>query len=147
MSFGRGGRYFFVRETGAGDALRASRTCGSMSLRMKWTRGSAALRCRFADARPSGGSSLGETIGPMEQCLPPRALVKIPVDGARNAFVRMVQRVPIQLALGEARINRVTPVVPETVGDERNQALGLAQPVENQFHNLEVRHFPVPAKI
>src|SRR5678816_4110173 len=72
-----------------------------------------------------------EALRALEEGFPPGAMVEVPVDRAGDAFARVVQRTPFELVFRERRIDRITAVMPETVGHERDQALRFAEPAEN----------------
>ena len=58
------------------------------------------------------------TAGSLEQRFPPMAIIGVPIDRRFEAIFEIVKWFPLQLALRERGIDRVTPVVPEPVGYE-----------------------------
>src|ERR1700674_5628744 len=83
----------------------------------------------------------------------PLFILQIPVDCLADPALESFTRLPTQLALDLARINRVAPIVAGTVLDERDQfsmwqhRIVLAQFVQNRargFHDVDVTLF-VPA--
>lgn len=49
----------------------------------------------------------------LEERFPPGAIVRVPVDGGLEAFLEIVERFPVQLALGKGRVDGVTAAVIE----------------------------------
>jgi hypothetical protein len=62
----------------------------------------------------------------LEERFPPGTVVRVPVDGGFEAFLEVVERFPLQLALGKRGIDGVTPIMAEAAGDVANQALAFA---------------------
>ena len=63
---------------------------------------------------------------PLEERLPPGAIIGVPVDRGIEAVLEIVERFPVQLALGEGRVDGVAAIVAEAVGHEGDEGLGLA---------------------
>ena len=69
-------------------------------------------------------------------------MIKIPADGLLYPLLELEARLPAEFRLELARVNGVTHVVAETVGDERNQllrfSLGLfEQTVDGLYYDLD----------
>src|SRR5436305_15293009 len=82
-----------------------------------------------------------------KQRLPPRRVLDVPVDRFVEAFLEIVARFPVQLALRKRRVNRVPAVMPQSVGHKSNQAVRLAQVIKNHFYKIDVDLLPVSAEI
>jgi hypothetical protein len=85
--------------------------------------------------------------GPLQERFPPGAVVRVPIDGGIEALLEVVERFPLQLALGERRIDGVTAVVAEPIGHVTDQALGFAELFQDRFHRLDIRHLAVATEI
>src|SRR6266513_2988214 len=82
-----------------------------------------------------------------KQRLPPRCVLDVPLHCFVEAFLEIVARFPVQLAQRKRRVNRVPPVMAESVGYKRNQAVWLSEFIQNHFYQLDVHHLSVAAKI
>src|SRR6266446_4826491 len=58
------------------------------------------------------------TTGTLEQRLPPRLMVDVPLNRRFQAFLEILARLPFQFLLGKRRIDRIAAIVPEAVFDE-----------------------------
>src|SRR5205823_11624969 len=83
----------------------------------------------------------------LEQRLPPRGIVDVPLNRLIESMFEIVARFPLQLTLTEGRIDGVTTVVPQPVGYERDRSLRFSQFLEDELHHLEVHHFPAAAQV
>src|SRR5437773_12255944 len=85
--------------------------------------------------------------GTLEQWLPPRLIVDVPLNGFVESLLKIAARFPAQFTLRKRRIDRIPAVVAKSVGHKRNQAVRLAQFIENRFDHIDIHHLAVAAKI
>src|SRR6266404_899303 len=85
--------------------------------------------------------------GILQQFLPPSLVLKVPIDRFSNPIPSIAARVPVQLAFSEAGVNGITPVMPEPISDEGNQAVWFAQLIQNEFNHFKVRQFTITAEV
>src|SRR3954469_20226283 len=78
------------------------------------------LRSARKEARCPGQARLVPPC-PLEKRFPPGAIVRVPVDGEIEAVLEIVERLPLQLALGERRIDGIAAIVAEAIGDVGDQ--------------------------
>ena len=77
----------------------------------------------------------------------PFPMSEIPVDRFANAVAKIDLRLPAELALRLAAIDRVTQVVPGTVLHVFDQRLGLAQKLQQREREVDVLDFLVAAEV
>src|SRR5437868_3498614 len=85
--------------------------------------------------------------GALQQFLPPPLVLKIPIDRFRDSIPSIAAGVPVQLAFGETGINCITPIMPEPISDEGDQAVWFAELVQDELNHFKVRQFAVTAEI
>jgi hypothetical protein len=56
--------------------------------------------------------------GALEKRLPPGRIIRVPLDGFCEAFFKAVERLPIQFALRECRVDGVATVMTEPIRHE-----------------------------
>src|SRR5882762_1138385 len=83
----------------------------------------------------------------LEQRLPPRLIVAVPLDRFGQTLFETVARFPFQLAPTKGRIDGITAIVPEPVSHERDQSLRFIQFLEHEFYQIEVHHFSATAEV
>src|SRR5438874_3906718 len=96
-------------------------------------------------ATPRCPSSI--STGALQQFLPPPLVLKIPIDRFRDSIPSIAARVPLQLVFGEAGINCITPIMPEPISDEGDQAVWFAQLIQNGFNHFKMRQFAITAEV
>lgn len=72
---------------------------------------------------------------------------KIPFHRLPDARVEIIFGLPSQLARELGRIDGIAPVVARTVGDEGNQALRLAQNLQNRLDDVQIRPLVMAADV
>src|SRR5256885_1015912 len=68
----------------------------------------------------------------------PAGVGAVPLDGVGETARELELRLPAELALELAGIDRVAPVVPEPVGDVAHEAPRLAERVQDERRDVDV---------
>src|SRR5262249_20508763 len=85
--------------------------------------------------------------GALEEWFPPGWIIDVPLDGLVEAFFETVERLPLQFALREGRIDRVTAIMTKAIPPESNQAVRFAKSIENHSNKVQIHHLAVATKI
>src|SRR5207244_11299103 len=85
--------------------------------------------------------------GALEQRLPPQLVLDVPLNGFVESILKIAPRFPVQLTLCKRGIDCIAAIVSQPVGHKRNQAVRLAQFIENHFYNIDIHHLAVTSEI
>src|SRR5262245_47190580 len=79
--------------------------------------------------------------------LPPAAMGSIPVDRRAQPVGERVARRPSELALDLARVDRVTAIVPEAIGDVADEVARLAERRQDLSRDVDVLALVAAAEV
>ena len=72
---------------------------------------------------------------------------EVPLDGLLDAVPELRLRQPAELVVDLRRVDRIAHIVPFAVGNERDEALRLAQLLTDELDDIDVPHLVVPADV
>src|SRR6185437_15716625 len=113
------------------EFVREPSSCVSSPLAGEEQGGGSRGRIAASLSRSPGVGDDSETLAGVDllpQRAPPPFVVEIPAHRLLDAGLEGLERAPAELALELARVDRVAPIVPRPVGDERDQRFVGARP-------------------